>query len=85
MERCFNSLLPNNVEKKNQEKISIEEKRKLASLNFKEVFLKPKDNYKNKNIKPKYFFSIKVLKKLDTLRDIFIEFDKDNSGIFIYN
>ena len=79
MERCVNTLILKNEDRKTQKlKRNLSEggtTKKIISYN-----LDSNDKSINKNIKPKYLFTEAMLNKLYKLRDIFLEFDMKNSG-----
>ncbi len=79
MERSVNSLLNDNkklqnmvINKKGNLNFSSEKKTSNA--------LEHLEKNSNKNINLKYFFTDSVLNKLKKLRDIFLEFDKKQTG-----
>ena len=79
MERSVNSLLYEN--KKLHNKV-INKKQNLNSSAEKNtsITIEHLEKNSNKNIKLKYFFTDSVLNKLKKLRDIFLEFDKKQTG-----
>lgn len=76
IERSVNTLLPNNGE---TDVSNLSTAKKFISKLENELKERTKIYSKPKIIAPEYFFSRKMIKRIEKLRDIFLEFDKDFS------